>query len=146
MKKIVSLLIVIVLNLALSSINIQAQDTTTGVQSPQSTSNIKGMKELKKIEARNKKAATRERAAERRAEKAAEKRVRDAEKKATKKTKDTTKVASKSRSSKSSKKLDYTSTSDGPPRPGIGPVDLSGHKKTVNGHEVTVVEIEPRKK
>jgi hypothetical protein len=148
MKKIVSILIVVILNLALSSINIQAQSTTTGTQSQQSTSNIKGLKELKKIEARNKKETSRERAAERKAQRKAEKRERDAEKKAQSKTKEKTKLASKSKSSKSTKSSNNikVTSEKGSPRPNIDPVDLTSHKKIVNGHEVTVVEIEPKKK
>lgn len=151
MKKVASFLIAICLTIFLSAsyaiAQVSAPSNTTS-SSKSSSKTIPGMKELKKIEQRNKAAEKREQAAEKRAQKRAEKAAKDREEAIAKEDKPkTTSTRSKSprTSSKKSNSLANVSVEPANPRPSAGPVDLSGHKKIVNGREVTVVEMEPRK-
>ncbi|MBI4851278.1 MAG: hypothetical protein HY819_05570 [Acidobacteria bacterium] len=150
MKK--TFIVVLCLTILLSANYTQAQ--VEGANSPITTSKssssktIPGMKELKKIEQRNKAAEKRERAAEKRAEKKAIAVAKKREESIAKAEKAKT-SSSKTKSSRSSKRktttFDNASIEPANPRPSAGPVDLTGHKKIINGREVTVVEIEPRK-
>lgn len=146
MKK--TFIVVLCLTILLSANYTQAQ--VEGANSPittnksSSSKTIPGMKELKKIEQRNKAAEKRERAAEKKAVAAAKKREESIAKAEKAKT-SSSKTKSAKSSSKKTNALDNASIEPANPRPSAGPVDLTGHKKIINGREVTVVEIEPRK-
>jgi hypothetical protein len=154
MKKVSYLLITVCLTILLSFTYSQAQTNndnpiTSNNGNSSSTKSIPGMRELRKIESRNKAAQKRQRAAEQRAEKRAETAAKKREEALEKEEKAQTST-SKTRSTRTSSKrtsnsILTTSVEPANPRPSAGPVDLTGHKKIVNGKEVTVIEMEPKK-
>lgn len=145
MKKILCLLTIISLNLVILCLSVNAQVSGVLKPAPKSTSSentktSKGIKELRKQEKRNKEAARREILRKKREER------REARREQREARRDSRVYIRASRSTKGSRYQGNPSAHEPTsPRPSAGPVDLNGHKKTVNGHEVTVVEMEPKK-
>ncbi len=147
MKKVFFLLIVISLNLALFSNNTEAQMTgvkqpTTNTVNNNTASNTtvvdtrrirrpyRGLRRLDNLEKQRLRTELRK---ERLENQRLENQLRREE------------AVKRKTSANEVKKKNLSTQEKISPRPSAGPVDLNGHKKTINGHEVTVVEMEPIK-